>query len=141
VVGIDSEYQHAYSRTKAMEDEVKLQQVEINRLRGEIEIKKYSLETYESLLREKETQRLNKIQLISKKNHRCQECGIGFSSPLFFNQHMVRFHGLEQTQVEEMLKEEKAAMEFAYQEEKETIKEIIQENSLKISTLIAEETQ
>lgn len=53
-------------------------------MRGEIEIKKHSLDAYENLLKEKEATWQKKIALISKKALRCHECDIGFINPLFF---------------------------------------------------------
>lgn len=75
-----------------MENKVINQQMEINKIRGEIEIKKGAIKAYQMHVKEKATRRKNRIALLKRQRLRCPDCDIGFLSEQKLQLHIDTIH-------------------------------------------------
>lgn len=75
-----------------MENKVINQQMEINKIRGEFEIKKGAIKAYQMHVKEKATRRKNRIALLKRQRLRCPDCDIGFLSEQKLQLHIDTIH-------------------------------------------------
>jgi len=84
---VDTQYQAQFSKTRALEEEVKENQRMINSLRADIQNKKKSLKTYEGILRQPNVR--NADNEIAKK---CTLCFKLFANNEYLVTHYKRRH-------------------------------------------------
>lgn len=73
IEGVDVKYKHSFQRCKAVENKVINQQMEINRLRNEIEVKKGAVKAYSMHMKDKAIRKKNRIALLKRNKLRCPD--------------------------------------------------------------------
>ena len=120
-----------------MEDKVKSNQMEINELRAEVEKRKSKLETYRTVIKEKEIMRQRKVALAKRKAYRCGTHDVSFPTPAAFASHQQKFHLENPDEAQRQLEEEKQFLEVAEEEEREAVKDMISGTKEAISQVIS----
>jgi DNA repair exonuclease SbcCD ATPase subunit len=123
-----------------MEGKVIDQQIEINKIRNEIEVKKGAIKAYQSHIKEKAIRRKNRIALLKKQRLRCPDCDIGFLTEEKLNNHIETIHTEDIEFMRQTAKEYNEKLQEEEYEEREDIKDLVEKTHNKIEALIKTET-
>ena len=123
-----------------MESKVIKQQLEINKIRNEIEAKKGAIKAYRMHIKDKAIRRQNRIALLKRQQKRCPDCDIGFNSELQLQNHINTIHTEDKEYMIKIAKDYNEKMQEDDEEEQEVIKDLIQETQANMLSTIRNET-
>ena len=123
-----------------MESKVIKQQMEINKIRNEIEAKKGAIKAYRMHIKDKAIRRQNRIALLKRQQKRCPDCDIGFNSEEQLQNHINTIHTEDKEYMIKIAKDYNEKMQEDDEEEQEVIKDLIQETQANMLSTIRNET-
>ena len=123
-----------------MENKVINQQLEMNKVRAEIEIKKGAIKAYQMHIKEKAIRRKNRIALLKRQQKRCPDCDIGFLTDAKLQKHIEKIHTEDKDYMLQIAKDFNDKLVEEDMEDREEIKDIVEATHSKIETLIRNET-
>ena len=140
IEGIDIKYRKSYQKCKSAETKVVDNQIEINKLRNEIEVKKGSIKAYQMHMKEKALRRKNRIALLKKERLRCPDCDIGFLTQKKLDWHFETIHTEDVEFMRRTAKEYNEKLQEEDMEEREDIKDLVIKAQEKIGNVMVRET-
>lgn len=122
-----------------MENKVIKQQMDINKLRNEIEMKKGNIKAYQMHIKDKAIRRQTRINLLKRQQKRCPDCDIGFMTDAQLDKHIATIHTEDKEYMIRIAKDYNDKMQDDDEEEMEVMKDMIENTQVKMIETIRQD--